>query len=426
MHLAVVWACVVWGWSQGLQAQTLDNARSPSAYYLWGLADVVAQHPTVLAADRQRQAAAQDSEGARWRLFPTPSVGIETSNATQSNTDARIRFSRLQQTLWSGGRLTGQIDRSQAQFQLAQATWREQRHHLANRYLELWAEASAAGARLAAYQDSEALHQRYVRRVKARAQEGNMAFSEVQLSLTRLAAVQAEMDTARIQEQQAINKLRQMLAQPWPADVRPILWPGVGLSAESFSEVREWQVPDDHPTLEKSQALIHTAQADVQLARAQLSPEVYARTEVVHGDVSGTVRKTYIGLSTSYSGGLSTFTAVEAAQSRLLAQEQELLVRRKELADALDVDRLQARGQAQRYQRLMQATEAAQAYFVSSENLFAAGRRSWQELMNSARETAQLQAQLADAQAQAWLAGERIRLNLQGLEKYLHVTAMPQ
>jgi hypothetical protein len=39
--------------------------------------------------------------------------------------------------------------------------------------------------------------------------------------------------------------------------------------------------------------------------------------------------------------------------------------------------------------------------------------------MNSAREKAQLRAQLADTSAQAWLAAQRLRLNTQGLDAYL-------
>lgn len=383
------------------------------------LPDMLDQHPAVRAAEQQRQAATQELEGARWQYFPTPSVGVENGNQTNRLLDSKTRFVRLQQPLWTGGRLTAQTERAKAQAELADATWREQRHTLASRWLELWAESVAAASRVEAHTESEALHQRYVRRVQARATEGQIARSEIQLSLSRLANVQAELELARAQQQQAINKLRQMWGRPWTVSQSMTLPELPTPTTPANSAVQVAEPPEDHPVLVKSRTQIQLAQAEVDLARARLSPEVYARGEIVHGDVTGEVRRTFIGMSTSYGGGLSALTAVGSAQSRVEAQRQDLEVRRRDLSDLLTADQLQRISQTQRARQLQQSLEAADAYLKSSETQFDNGRRSWQELMNSAREKAQLRVQLADTRAQAWLAAERLRLNTQGLDAYL-------
>jgi outer membrane protein, adhesin transport system len=383
------------------------------------LPDVLDEHPAVRAADQQRQSAAQEVEGARWQYLPTPSIGVENGNRTNRLLDSKTRFARLQQPLWTGGRLTAQTDRANAQADLAHATWREQRQTLATRWLELWAEAVAAGRRVEAYTESEVLHQRYVKRVQARATEGQIARSEIQLSLSRLSNVQAELELARAQQQQALNKLRQMWGRPWSVPL-PLTLPDLLAVAPDAPAAADTAEPvEDHPVLQKSRAQIHLAQAEVDLARARLSPEVYARGEIVHGDVTGEVRRTFIGMSTSYGGGLSALTAVGSAQSRVEAQRQDLEVRRRDLSDLLAADQVQRLSQTQRARQLQQSLEAADAYLKSSETQFDNGRRSWQELMNSAREKAQLRVQLADTRAQAWLAAERLRLNTQGLDVYL-------
>ncbi|MBD8051748.1 TolC family protein [Limnohabitans sp. JUR4] len=382
------------------------------------LPDMLEQHPAVRAADQQRQAAAQEVDGARWQYFPTPSVGAESSNQTNPLLDSKTRFARLQQPLWTGGRLTAQTDRARAQLELAEAGWREQRQSLATRWVELWAEAVAAATRVEAYVESEALHQRYVRRVQARASEGQIARSEIQLSVSRLANVQAELELARTQQQQALNKLRQMWGRPWS-----VAGPLAFSATYSAATAPDAEPPEDHPVLQKGRAQIQLAQAEADLAKARLSPEIYVRGEIVHGDITGETRKAYIGLSTSYGGGLSSLSAIGSAQSRVEAQRQDLEVRRRDLSDQLTADQLQRTSQQQRALQLQQALEAAQAYLQSSETQFDNGRRSWQELMNSAREKAQLRAQLADASAQAWLAAERLRLNTQGLDSYLSSSA---
>lgn len=383
------------------------------------LPDMLEQHPAVRAADQQRLAAAQEVDGARWQYFPTPSIGAESSNQTSRLLDSKTRFVRLQQPLWTGGRLTAQTNRAKAQADMAEATWREQRHILGSRWLELWAESVAAASRVEAYTESETLHQRYVSRVQARANEGQIARSEIQLSLSRLTNVQAELELARAQHQQALNKLRQMWGRPWTLS-QAMLMPDQPAPVPSFNAINDSVEPaEDHPVLLKSRAQIQMAQTEVDLARARLSPEVYARGEIVHGDISGEVRKAYIGMSTSFGGGLSAITAVGSAQSRLEAQRQDMEVRRRDLDDLLAADQLQSFSQGQRSQQLLQSLGAADAYLKSSETQFANGRRSWQELMNSAREKAQLRVQLADTRAQAWLAAQRLRLNSLGLDAYL-------
>jgi adhesin transport system outer membrane protein len=320
---------VIFGWVVLLAF--LPSQGGAGDIYRSMLPDMLEQHPAVRAADQQRMAAAQEVDGARWQYFPTPSIGAESSNQTNRLLDSKTRFVRLQQPLWTGGRLTAQNDRAKAQVDLAEATWREQRHILGTRWLELWAESVAAASRVEASTESETLHQRYVRRVQARASEGQIARSEIQLSLSRLTNVQAELELARAQHQQALNKLRQMWGRPWTLD-QPMLIPDQ--SAPTLNAINDSVEPaEDHPVLLKSRAQIQMAQAEVDLARARLSPEVYARGEIVHGDISGEVRKAYIGMSTSFGGGLSTITAVGSAQSRVEAQRQDMEVRRRDLAD---------------------------------------------------------------------------------------------
>lgn len=405
----------------------LNVLADEGGLYRQMLPDMLEQHPAVRAAEQQKFAAEREVEGVRWQYFPTPSFGVENSDQKSQFTDTKTRFARLQQPLWTGGRLTAQSDRAQAQLDLAGAAWREQRHNLAIRWLELWAESVAAKHRIDAYVESETMHLRYIKRVQARAKEGQIARSEIELSISRLANVQAELELARAQQQQVLSKLRQMWGRPWAATHTPSL-PTHKNTQSPFTyapitfasgAVSDLQPSDDHPLLHKSRAQIQLAQTEVDFARARLLPEVYARGEVVHGNISGEVRRAYIGMTTSLGGGLSNLSSIGAAQNRVEAQRQELDVRRKEISDQLAVDYLQSRSQFQRAHQLQQSLEAADAYLKSSEIQFDNGRRSWQELMNSAREKAQLRVQLADTTAQAWLAAERLRLNTQGLDVYL-------
>ena len=109
-------------------------------------------------------------------------------------------------------------------------------------------------------------------------------------------------------------------------------------------------------------------------------------------------------------------------QSRADAQGEESEARRRDLNDQIASDDIQAKSQRARAQQLSDSLDAAGAYLQSAEKQFDAGRRSWQDLMSSAREVTQLRIQLIDCHIQAWIAAERLRLVSVGLDAYLGVS----
>ena len=197
-------------------------AVSPLNYRHY-LAVVVKQHPSVQSAQNQLESARQDVEGAKWQFYPTPSIGAEKSSKSANGiSDSRTTYARMQQPLWTGGRLTAQLDKAQTQETIASLTLAEQRLTLAQRWLQLWAETQAAELKVQAFADSEEQHRKYVQQVQSRAQEGQAPRSDTQLSLTRLAAVQAELEQAHAQKRQTISRLKQLYGTALP--VNAIRW----------------------------------------------------------------------------------------------------------------------------------------------------------------------------------------------------------
>jgi len=402
------------------QAQAQAPSVAAVSPHLRWLPEMLAQHPLAQSAEQQRLAARQELQSAQWQFFPTPSLGMENSNQTNPNLDSQYRFARLQQPLWTGGRLTAQRQRAEAQQEATQASWQEQRQTLALRWLELWAETCAARARMAAYADSAAQHERYVDFVRARAQQGLIAVSESNLSLARLAGVRADHELAKVQWLQARSRLQQMLPGGWieQADLGRCV---SAASAPSFSDLSQLQLlAEKHsPAFRRVLVGVQVLQSDIELAKSRFSPEVYARLEASHGNVTQSVQKGTFGFATQFGAGLSNANAVGAAQNRLDAQRQEVEARRKDLRDQVATDFLQHQGLGARRVQIMQAFEASDAYLQSSENQFRTGRRSWQEVMNNARERTQWRIQLVDLDAQMWLIMERMQVQAQGLDPYI-------
>ena len=415
----------------GTHAQVADPIGQSPLNYRHYLAVVIKQHPSVQAAMDQIESARQDVEGAKWQFGPTPSVGGEKSSKKANNVnDRRTTFMRLQQPLWTGGRLTAQLDRAQAQETIASLIMQEQRLTLATRWLQLWSDVQAAELKVQAYADSENQHRKYVLQVQSRAKEGHAPRSDVQLSLTRLASAQAELEQARNQKRQTVIKLEQMHGVPlsdkavmWTAPLQNPQAPG----AATQRTAQEWlnDVQDKHPSLQKAAAVGLVVKADVELAKSRTSPELYVRAEVVNGDMTKTTKQIYVGVTSSFGAGLSALSSIAAAQAKLDALEHETEVRRREIAEQVLADVESMESQTQRLRFLEQSYQSADEFLQASERQFAAGRKSWQELMNTAREKAQTLTQLADAKTLQWLSQQRLHLLSQGIDAYLNNSAKP-
>lgn len=388
------------------------------------MAELLIRHPAVQAALSQKTSAEHDTEGAKSQFLPTASVGLEKSTqSTNALTDGRTTFVRLQQPLWTGGRLTAQLDKARAQEELANLTVSEQRLNLATRWLQLWAEVQGAELKSQAFTESETQHLKYVRQVQNRAKEGHAPLSDVQLSLSRFAGVQAELEQAKAQRQQAISKLEQMYGGPIPGQALQsiAMRQAPRNSAKSSRNTDQWvtMAMDIHPSLQKSIVTVNVLRADAGLAKSRIYPEVYLRGEVIHRDVNKNSQQLYVGLTTNFGAGLSSLSSVASAQARVQAQEQDIEVKRRDIADQINADLQTVESQTQRLSYLVQAHDTAEQFMQSSERQFKEGRRTWQELMNTAREKAQVLALMADTQSTLWLAQERLALMAFGVEAYV-------
>jgi adhesin transport system outer membrane protein len=179
------------------------------------LHQLIEVYPPVVAARSQLQSANAELDSANWNFYPTPSLAIERSDKNvigALNQDTRLF--RLQQPLWTGGRLSAQVKRAEALQKQASSALQEQRLATAFRWLQLWAEYQGATRKITAYKDAEEKHLEYVQRIERRTQEGFSATSDLELSQSRLASVRSELRQYMASHMQARNRLEQMLGSP--------------------------------------------------------------------------------------------------------------------------------------------------------------------------------------------------------------------
>lgn len=385
----------------------------------------LSHHPALRAQSGMQDAAKAGIEGAKWQYWPTPSIGVERANTRDPayRGDNTVTTLRLQQPLWTGGRLDGNLSKAEAQALAARADLEATRQQLALRVIQAWSEATAAQGKVVAYAQSRDVHARLLGLVERRTREGASAQADIDLARSRLDGTDADLATAHAQRDTALDKLRLLTGRPVAAgelgDINTTHSPAIAASlADQLAAARA-----QSPQIAKARAQSQVAQAEVAVAKSALSPEVYLRAERQYGNFSlpgqDPQNRIFIGLTSAFGAGLSSLSGVDAARARQLAAEEDIQTQQLALDEQVQGDAVLARTAEARRRSLERARASAGDVSASWERQFLAGRKQWQDLMNAAREQTQADVQLADAIATQHLTGWRLAVLTRGVDALL-------
>jgi adhesin transport system outer membrane protein len=387
----------------------------------------LATHPSAQGQRALVQSAEASVDSANWQFYPTPSVSIESANASATDRlyqgDNRVSTVRLQQPLWTGGRLTAGMDKAAAGLAASQASLAEVRLQLGLRVMQAYGDWLSAYLKTLANEKSLATHLRLRDQVNRRLSEGASAQSDLTLAVTRLESISADVTAARAQTEVALARLGQLLGGPVD---------GARL-AQAVAAPREYAnagrtgVPallemalSINPSVAKAQAQARVQEAVISERRADLSPELFARIERQYGNYNypngAPENRLFVGLNSRFGAGLSTLSNIEAARTQYAAALTEIEAQSRTVSEQVLSDYAQAVSTASRTVSIQMSLKAAADVSTSYDRQFLAGRKSWLDVMNAARELAQTETQLADLQSTLVLVTWRLAAYTRGID----------
>jgi adhesin transport system outer membrane protein len=345
-------------------------------------------------------------DSAKWQFYPTPSVSVEMANTSSSDLlyqgDKRVSIGRIQQPLWTGGRLTAGVNKAEAGLAVSQASLEEARLQLGLRVVQAYGDWLSAHLKTLANEKSLATHIRLHDQVKRRVNEGTSANSDLTLAIARLEAISAELTAVRAQGEVAIARLGQFLGNPVDA---ALLMKEVALPYSLTGNMQEIleQAIDMNPSIIKAQATARVQEVVIDEKRADLSPEVFVRAERQYGNYTFAngppENRFFVGLTSRFGAGLSTLSGIEAARLQHTVALTDIEVQTRAVNEQVLSDYALAQSIASRIAAIYKSLSATNDVLSSYNRQFLAGRKSWLDVMNSARELTQTETQLADLHA---------------------------
>lgn len=391
----------------------------------------VASHPALQSQQRLLESARADVSTARQQFLPTPSVGVEKINSTPTDVlyrgNANLQTYRLQQPLWTGGRLTAGLEKAQAQAEAAEAGVSDAAIQLSLRAVQAWSEWYSATLKLTAVNASVQTHQRLIQQVKRRVDEGAAAPAELVLTKGRLAQTVSTQQAIVTQVRAARLKVSQLMGLTIKEDATP--QESLKFEPENLA-LLETQALDHAPVLRKLQAQQQAQKAEIRERKADLMPEIYLRVEHQRSQYDSAVmssvgvNRAYFGLSSRFGAGLSNITQQESLNKRLESIEADTEAVKRNLSEQIQTDYEMWSSLKTRIPELELAMQATRKTAEAWDRQFLAGRKSWMEVMNTARELMQAELELVDAQASFVNAKWRLSILGYGVEKTMEQQAL--
>ena len=389
----------------------------------WGLHELLSgvmdSHPAVQAQKALVGAAQQGVSNARWQYFPTPSISVQGAKAGSADIayagDSRVTVLALTQPLWTGGRIEAGVDKAQAYAQGAGASLTESQQQLAIRVVQAYGDWLSAYRKRKAYQAGQAQHIRLKDQVARRIREGQAAESDLALAQSRLASLDADMALANTQEEVSVTRLSQLLGQAVAVQSLTASLAEPFPISLSVSDLLA-QAQDYSPSLARARSNAQAQLATIAEAKSATLPEVSLRLEQQHGNFnySGGPQhsRAFIQINSRLGAGLSSLGAVQEAVQRHAAALADIESQQRSLAEQVMTDHALLVTSQSRRLALQSSAELADQVLASWDRQYLSGRKTWQDLMNSAREQVQVQVQLADLEGSQLVASWRLALTV--------------
>lgn len=358
------------------------------------ISKLVTNHPSIKMSQEVIKGAKERVDSAYWGFFPTPSVDVSARDS-----DRNVAVARLDQPVWTGGKLTSKYDMATSKekeniFELEETSYRLIENFLS--VLESYVQSKANIIELqAGLNNLNEFNEMLDRRMDA----GVSSNSDKDLLNARIEQINSDMIMAKNRYKVAILQLELMLDTKINCDVN---LNNISILHSSNIEDSIHRLLGFHPAMKKLDAQIQTTKFELDNTKASVMPNVNLRAEHREGDLysdnydkSNDQDLVYMTFTATTNAGLSIMSDIAAAKVKINEIEFKKKSIEKELIDSLLNDYNNYEIAKSRIKILERSISSAQNVLDSYERLFIAGKRQWLDLVNASREVMQYKIELS-------------------------------
>lgn len=366
----------------------------------------LATHPSILSQLSSHDAAKADLDAASWQRYPVPSLSAAKQENGQSNTIVTI-----QQPLWTGGKITANIDGAKSRLDTSEAVINETKRDITLNLITAYTEVLRLQARqefaVKNVREHEKLLQLVGRRVEHEVTppvDKGLAQSRLYQAINDLSSITQDLSNALMQMSQLTGKSIEKIAS-LDADTQEV--------PRSEKDAQKLAV-EFSPTLIRLSAEELSADANISAKKSVYLPQLALTYEKIFGgNVLGSLppgERTMLTMNIQPGSGLSSISGVDSATAKRQATRQNRDAALRDLQQTISTDWNQLVAARLRYENSTLSSKISADVFESYVRQYTTGRKGWLDVLNSAQEAASAEMAAADASAQITRSALRLRL----------------
>lgn len=415
----------------GLLEEPQVFSQTPAyLHLLWK--KVVLEHPQILIQFQSLKSAGFDIEGSKQAFYPTPTLSVERAQSNGGIDPAyagspQVAIFKLQQPLWTGGRLSAQHNKTLANQDIELARLLEIQQNLAVKTLQAWIEVLSAQRQQVVLLNTRSQLENLETKIERRAEQGMSTQSEVKLSRLRVSMVNQLLKQTKIQEDLAWLKLKQWVPEALSISQPPIdfpePWPELKAHLNTTDNI-DWESLSarQSPVAMRLEGQLRLQEFELQEKRAAYQPDIYLRFEHQRGNYAyantPNVNRLMIGMTASTGAGLSLQNQVASLLAKHGSAQHEIALTQRLLSESVQSDVFNLVARQSKAETLHLNLESMQEIQTAWLRQFDSGRKTWIEVMNAAQETMQGQLALIENDTAMQLSYWRLQIFAFGVARW--------
>ena len=389
-------------WSMLFMASSGTAFANADTYMNTLINQAIQSHPLVGSARAEQQATTESIRAAKLNMLPAP-----TLSTGYDPEDGMVSQLQIRQSLWTGGKLTANVNQAIFDDKAATEYVYEQQNQVAKTTIEAWQSYITAVSKQSVYYDNLQLLAEFESMMQRRVNQGVSARIELDLVTNRILQEQNAYQGAVEQQRIAIARLEQIAGRRITAAELPtpnlseIVNRAKGYSKD-FERMAFDQASFYNPTVVKEYYRVEAAKQGVKSIQSSRYPTLYAQYayDYYYDDQNNDNDNGSgfsVGLSYDPGAGLSNLALAKASESRVNSLVQSTEASRRLVLETIQTQYQQFASAQDQERSLIAAVAGAQIVVSSYRRQFIAGRKSWLEVLNAVREHSQYEIQLVES-----------------------------
>ncbi len=409
-HRARAGACKLALTVAGLAILILSG--SANAQPVWSFEQVLqsalVSHPALQGKRSAQDAARADLAGAKWQRYPSLSVeGIAQSGNRNSglaqNSNGDSALVRIEQPLWTGGRISAGINAAGSRLDASGAAIEEERLNLSLRVVAAYSEAMRQKARQQYAISGVAEHEKLLSMIRRRVAQEVSSQTDQRLAESRMYQAANDQSAATQAFDNSLAQLTQLAGRP-VTQISSLEMSELGAPASLDAALP--MALAYSPLLGRLRFEEEAANAEIGARRSAYLPQLALRLEKSVGQINDS--RAMLVLSAQPGAGLSAVSGVDSAIAKREAVRMAREAAERDTRERVTLDWNEWTAARLRLDNASRSRDMSSEVFESYTRQYVIGRKTWSDVLNAVREATQSQFALEDARAQASAAGLRL------------------